>query len=154
MRKHPSPWSVRGVSQEARANAARAAARRRMTIGAWVTGALTSAANAELGVGHGTPAARADPPAGDAATLADQLADYERHHQLKFDELAAAIAALAEQLDKAAGPTARLVSVDQLALAIKPLKQALERVEKSMGDDTDAGQVTGRISNLPGARGG
>ncbi len=154
MKKHPSPWSVRGVSQEARAKAARAAARRRMTIGEWVTGALTSAANAELGVGHGTQAARADPPAGDAATLADQLADYERHHQLKFDELAAGIAALAEQLDKAAGPTARLVSVDQLARAIKPLEHALERAEKATGDDTDAGHVTGRISNLPGARGG
>ena len=154
MKKHPPPWSVRGVSQEARAKAARAAARRRMTIGAWVTGALTSAANAELGVGHGTQAARADPPAGDAATLADQLADYERHHQLKFDELAAAIAALAEQLDKAAGPTARLVSVDHLARAIKPLEHALDLAAKIGDDDSGAGGAPGRISNLPGARGG
>ncbi len=148
MKKHLSPWSVRGVSQEARAKAARAAARRRMTIGAWVTGALTSAANAELGVG------RAAAPHDDDAANAGQAADYERRNALKLDELAAAIAALSEQLETAAGPAARLVSVDQLARAIKPLEHALERAEKATGDDTDAGHVTGRISNLPGARGG
>ncbi len=119
-----------------------------MTIGAWVTGALTGAANAELGVG-GSAA-----PHGDDATTAGRLADYERRNALKLDELAAAIAALSEQLDKAAGPTARLVSVDQLARVIKPLEHALERAKKATGDDTDAGHVTGRISNLPGARGG
>ena len=152
MKKHPSPWSVRGVSLEARAKAARAAARRRMTIGAWVTGAMTNAANAELGLG-GSATANQTPRGGDGAPAGD-LADYQRRNEQRFDELAAALAALSEQLDKAAGPTARLVSVDQLALAIKPFKQALDRVEKSMGDDTDAGRVTGRISNLPGARGG
>ena len=119
-----------------------------MTIGAWVTGALTSAANAELGVG-GSAA-----PHGDDATTAGRLADYERRNALKLDELAAAIAALSEQLDKAAGPTARMVSVDQLARAIKPLEHALERAEKTTADNTGVGHVTGRISNLPGARGG
>ena len=119
-----------------------------MTIGAWVTGALTSAANAELGVG-GSAA-----PHGDNATAAGQLVDHERRNALKLDELAAAIAARSEQLDRAAGPTARLVSVDQLARAIKPLEHALERAEKTTGGDTGAGRVTGRISNLPGARGG
>ena len=152
MKKLPSPWSVRGVSLEARAKAARAAARRRMTIGAWVTGAMTSAANAELGVG-GSATADETPRGGDGAPAGDR-ADDERRNEQRFDELAAAITALSEQLDKAAGPTARLVNVDQLALAIKPFKQALERAEKSAGDDTDAGRVTGRISNLPGARGG
>jgi hypothetical protein len=49
--KAPSPWSVRGVSREARAKAAKAAARRRETIGEWVTNALTQAANDELGTG-------------------------------------------------------------------------------------------------------
>ena len=49
--KTPSPWSVRGVSREARAKAAKAAARRRETIGEWVTNALTLAANDELGTG-------------------------------------------------------------------------------------------------------
>ena len=115
-----------------------------MTIGAWVTGALTSAANAELGVG-GSAA-----PHGDNATAAGQLVDHERRNALKLDELAA----LSEQLDRAAGPTARLVIVDQLARAIKPLEHALERAEKTTGGDTGAGRVTGRISNLPGARGG
>ena len=49
---------------------------------------------------------------------------------------------------------ARLISVDQLARVIKPLEHALERAEKTAGGDTGAGRVTGRISNLPGARGG
>jgi len=49
--KAPSPWSVRGVSREARAKASKAAARRRETIGEWVTNALTQAANEELGNG-------------------------------------------------------------------------------------------------------
>ena len=152
MIKHPSPWSVRGVSQEARAKAARAAARRRMTIGAWVTGALTSAANAELGVG-GSAAATAAPHVDDAMT-AGQRADHEARNALKLDELAAAIAALSEQLEKAAGPSARLVGIDQMARAIRPLEQAIERAEKTASDDTAKNRVTGRISNLPGARGG
>ena len=49
--KPPSPWSVRGVSREARAKASKAAARRRQTIGEWVTNALTQVANEELGTG-------------------------------------------------------------------------------------------------------
>ncbi len=123
-----------------------------MTIGAWVTGALTGAANAELGVGgSATPTAA---PHGDDATIAGRSADYERRNALKLDELAAAIAALSEQLDQAAGPSARLISVDQLARVIKPLEHALERAEKTAGGSTGAGRVTGRISNLPGARGG
>ena len=109
---------------------------------------MTGAANAELGVGGSAP------PHGDDATTGDRLADYERRNALKLDELAAAIAALSEQLDKAAGPTARLVSVDQLARVIKPLEHALERAEKATGGGTGAGRVTGHISNLPGARGG
>ena len=49
--KAPSPWSVRGVSREARAKAAKAASRRRETLGEWVTNALTQIANEELGTG-------------------------------------------------------------------------------------------------------
>ncbi len=40
---------------EARAKAAKAAQRRRMTIGEWVDSALTAAANEELGSGRGQP---------------------------------------------------------------------------------------------------
>ena len=49
--KAPSPWSVRGVAREARSKVAKAAARRRETIGEWVTNALNRAANEELGIG-------------------------------------------------------------------------------------------------------
>jgi hypothetical protein len=122
-----------------------------MTIGAWLTGALTSAADAELGVGG--PATVGVAPHGDDATIAGQLADYERRNALKFDQLAAAIAALSEQLEKTAGPSARLVSVDQLARAIKPLEHALERAETAANNDTRTA-TAGRISSLPGALGG
>jgi len=37
---------------------------------------------------------------------------------------------------------------------IQPLEHALERAEKTTDGGTGAGHVTGRISNLPGARGG
>ena len=47
----PTPWSVRGVSQEARAKTAKAAHRRGETMGEWVTNALIRAADAELGSG-------------------------------------------------------------------------------------------------------
>lgn len=45
------PWSIRGVLLEARTRAAKAAARRRMTLGEWVTNALLRTANDELGEG-------------------------------------------------------------------------------------------------------
>jgi hypothetical protein len=43
-----NPWSIRGVSREARAKAAKAARRRHMTMGEWVEYVLTTSANAEL----------------------------------------------------------------------------------------------------------
>ena len=49
MRKPVSPWSVRGVGQEARALAAKAAGRQRMYLGEWITHVITETANAELG---------------------------------------------------------------------------------------------------------
>jgi|GEM_PF-2175760 len=61
MRKHQPPWSVRGVSQEARAKAAKAARRRRMTIGEWVDTTLIATANDELGSGGATRAAATSP---------------------------------------------------------------------------------------------
>ena len=57
MRKHQPPWSVRGVSQEARAKAAKAARQHRMTIGEWVDTTLISAADDTLGSGGAARAA-------------------------------------------------------------------------------------------------
>jgi hypothetical protein len=75
-----NPWSIRGVSREARARAAKAARRRRMTMGAWVDYVLTAAANAELssrapqGVPEQTTPAphSADDLAGPAATVEER----------------------------------------------------------------------------------
>ncbi|MFQ5958083.1 MAG: hypothetical protein ACE5LF_01815 [Alphaproteobacteria bacterium] len=73
MRKQQPPWSVRGISQEARAKAAKAAARRRMTIGEWVNTALITVANSELGSGTANPSAAAGPATGEAAGGALQV---------------------------------------------------------------------------------
>ena len=62
-------WSVRGVSREARERAKKAAHRRRVTIGEWVSFALISVAGAELAVDPDTLppiGAVQDPPEGAA----------------------------------------------------------------------------------------
>lgn len=61
--KDRQPWSVRGVTGEARARAARAAHRRRMTIGEWVTETILRAAARDLGETAEAPAPQAGLPA-------------------------------------------------------------------------------------------
>lgn len=58
--KQQAPWSVRGVSQVARVRTAHAAARRRMTIGAWVDHAIITYADRQAGIEP--PARRAPEP--------------------------------------------------------------------------------------------
>ncbi len=55
-----APWSVRGVSQVARDRVVLAAARRRMTIGAWVDHAIITYADRQAGIEP--PARRAPEP--------------------------------------------------------------------------------------------
>ncbi len=92
MKKQKPPWSVRGVSQEARAKAAKAAARRRMTIGEWVNTALITVANTELGSGSASLSAAAGPaePAGGALQVKAQGSP----------ELARAIETLTRQIER------------------------------------------------------
>lgn len=86
--KAPSPWSVRGVSREARAKAAKAASRRRETLGEWVTNALTQIANEELGSGPRSAASQSMPASLPTSTAQDQT------------PLGKALLALAERFDK------------------------------------------------------
>lgn len=76
MTKKQAPWSVRGVSQEARAKAAKAADRRRMTIGEWVANALIMVANDELGNGSSGAAVSgaAETPSAGALQVSPQQA--------------------------------------------------------------------------------
>jgi hypothetical protein len=60
--KDRQPWSVRGVTREARAKAARAASQQHQTIGEWVTQTLIAAADRDLGLASDAPAP-ADAPA-------------------------------------------------------------------------------------------
>jgi hypothetical protein len=48
--KQPAPWSIRGVSQESRDKSVNAAARRNMTIGAWVDQAIITRADRQAGI--------------------------------------------------------------------------------------------------------
>ncbi len=126
MRKHQPPWSVRGVSQEARAKAAKAAQRRRMTIGEWVDTTLIAAANAELGSGgprpteafSGATSAPASPaaPSGAGGALAAAPADGALAETLtmlsgkieKAEAAGEAVVAIVERLDGVARATRAL----------------------------------------------
>lgn len=110
--KQPAPWSVRGVSLEARAKAAKAARRRRMTLGEWVDNALIAMANEELGTG----------PA--LARTVEPGASSERAVALET-EAAPAQAAPAEKTAPVAEPSRELVAVSQRLAKIDKLHDAL-----------------------------
>ncbi len=65
-----APWSIRGVSQVARVRAAQAAARRRMTSGAWVDHAIISYADRDAGIEP--PARRAPEPPPEASRVPEK----------------------------------------------------------------------------------
>lgn len=85
--KDRQPWSVRGVTREARAKAARAAAHGHLTIGEWVTQVLVAAADRDLGVAADQPAA-------------DTKANLPATGGSSDNELAGAIGALVQHLQK------------------------------------------------------
>jgi len=140
--KAPSPWSVRGVSREARAKAGKAAARRRETIGEWVTNALTQAANEELGTGPrrdqsqytngGLPASTAqdDTPLGKALlALAERFERSEARNE--------AIMSLAERMEgseykggEVSVMAEQIGLVEQRSRALTLLVERLESAEK------------------------
>ncbi len=102
--KAPSPWSVRGVSREARAKAAKAASRRRETLGEWVTNALTQIANEELGTGprregsqYATPGLPVSPADDETPLGKAMLALAERFE--RSEKRNDAISALAQRVD-------------------------------------------------------
>lgn len=97
--KAPSPWSVRGVSREARAKASKAAARRRATIGEWVTNALTQAANEELGTGPRRDQSQYGPAGLPASTAQDDT------------PLGKALLALAERFERSEARNETIISL-------------------------------------------
>lgn len=140
--KAPSPWSVRGVSREARAKAAKAASRRGETIGEWVTTALTQMANEELGTGPrretapghqtGLPAGRVDdetPLGKELLALAERFERSEKRND--------AIAGLARRVDGAensgrevSAPAEQIGIVEQRSRALTLLVDRLETADR------------------------
>jgi len=98
--KASSPWSVRGVSREARAKAAKAASRRRETLGEWVTNALIQIANNELGSGPRSATTQSAPasPSPDQSPLGKALLALAKRFE-KTEKRDGAITALARRID-------------------------------------------------------
>lgn len=139
--KQSSPWSIRGVSREARAKATKAAARRRLTLGEWVTNALTEMANEDLGSGSRRQEAASGPsgvpataPTGEGVgeamqVLAERLGANEERDQ--------ALISLARRIDAAESRDSALVQmserlggVEQRTQALAVLSNRLEASEK------------------------
>lgn len=140
--KAPSPWSVRGVSREARAKAAKAASRRRETLGEWVTNALTQIANEELGTGPRRPTsegAQAGLPAGqgqDETPLGKALLALAERFE-RSEKRNDAISALAQRVDIAENSgrevsvmAERIGIVEQRSRALTMLVERLETADR------------------------
>lgn len=123
--KDRQPWSVRGVTGEARARAARAAHRRRMTIGEWVTETILKAAARDLGETAEAPGATAGLPAVQAAPdpqLAGALGALVRHLERGGGTGVAEVARRVERTE--AILTGRM---EQIAAALYAVMQSVER---------------------------
>jgi hypothetical protein len=119
--KDRQPWSVRGVAREARAKAARAAHRRHMTIGEWLTETVICAADRDLG------------EAETQTTQANLPATTDRS-----PELAGALGALVQHLENGGNEGALTTRIDrteavltgrmeQIAAAMYGVMQTVER---------------------------
>ena len=124
--KDRQPWSVRGVSREARAKAARAAAQQHMTIGEWVTRTLITAADRDLGL--------APPEPSETSTTTDNLPARPAEQQR---ELTHALGSLVRYLEKNAqtGDVSRRLErtehvlmgrIEQMAAGLYSLMQTME----------------------------
>jgi hypothetical protein len=123
--KDRQPWSVRGVTREARAKAARAASQQHQTIGEWVTLALIAAADRDLGLEPGSP-----PETDSPATNLPAKTDAQQR------ELTQALGALVRYLESSqTGDVARRLErtehvlmgrIEQMAAGLYSLMQTME----------------------------
>ncbi len=124
-----SPWSVRGVSRDARRSAAEAAARAGKTVGEWVTTAVMNAARAEQ-AGEASPRSPGAPAEDHIAALAARISETESR--------VAALVELARRLESnpgAQGSAAALsASSDDTvrALARPDLERTLSLIEEQL----------------------
>lgn len=148
-----NPWSIRGVSREARSKAAKAARRRHMTMGTWVDSVLTGAANAELSsrgpVGVSDTASTTG--ATDAVPAVNGLADRVEAVEERERQLRAMVQRAAERSEVAPeGAGVELGQVRSLAEAVYGLVRRIETHLRPAGqigalirrlDDSDRRQV-------------
>ncbi len=161
MRKPVSPWSIRGVGHDVRTQAAKAAGRKRVYLGEWVSQAILAVAETELGV---SPRAGASQPADSSQGLAEAVRALTRRLD-REDESEVSLATLAERLetlesrlgeierrDQAlAALTERLVEEEKtthlrLGLLARSLSLILSRTENNGNDGNDA--VDRKIESL------
>lgn len=129
-----APWSVRGVTREARAKAAKAAERRRMTIGEWVTNALITVANDELG--RGTPGAATSVMAEEAAGGTLQLHSQKTPAQIPV-ELTVAVETLTRRIEESGERE-------------KAVGDLVERLDALVHADHSVTRLTDRVAGLDG----
>lgn len=155
--KDRQPWSVRGVTGEARARAARAAHRRRMTIGEWVTETILRAAARDLGETSEAPSPEAGLPAVQAApdrALAGALGALVQHLE---NDRGAGMAEVARRVERTeAVLTGRM---EQIAAAMYGVMQTVERramttVEHDRGHEaaiaTEQARLAEQVARLAG----
>ena len=134
--KDRQPWSVRGVTGEARARAARAAHRRRMTIGEWVTETILKAAARDLGETGEAPGPEAGLPAVQAQpdrALAGALGALVQHLE---NDRGAGMAEVARRVERTeAVLTGRM---EQIAAAMYGVMQTVERRAMATVDHDDS----------------
>lgn len=134
--KDRQPWSVRGVTGEARARAARAAHRRRMTIGEWVTETILKAAARDLGETGEAPGPEAGLPAVQAPpdrALAGALGALVQHLE---NDRGAGMAEVARRVERTeAVLTGRM---EQIAAAMYGVMQTVERRAMATVDHDDS----------------
>ena len=134
--KDRQPWSVRGVTGEARARAARAAHRRRMTIGEWVTETILKAAARDLGETGEAPGPEAGLPAVQAPpdrALAGALGALVQHLE---NDRGAGLAEVARRVERTeAVLTGRM---EQIAAAMYGVMQTVERRAMATVDHDDS----------------
>jgi len=168
--KDRQPWSVRGVTGEARARAARAAHRRRMTIGEWVTETILKAAARDLGETADTPGAVAGLPAVQTAPdpqLAGALGALVRHLEKgggtgmgevarrverteailtgRMEQIAAALYAVMQSVERGAARTVEHDGAREAALAVEQARLA-EQVARIAGQEQRRQDQMGAIA--------
>lgn len=139
-----NPWSIRGVSREARAKAAKAARRRRMTMGSWVDYVLSTAAHAELS--NRGPQGAPEPDAeGVESADAEARADTIEAREQALRAMARRAADRALVPAEPAGPAVPALNGAPAGAMTAALTDLVERIEGALRPAAQVGALMRRL---------